>query len=50
MIRPCVVVKEDPWALSVMWRSSKQWGIMGRFSKMGVVGMWALWGIIFKGV
>ncbi|KAF5758805.1 hypothetical protein HanXRQr2_Chr16g0733631 [Helianthus annuus] len=39
-LRPCVVVKEDPWALSAMWRSSQQLGgggIMGRFSKMGVV-------------
>ncbi|KAJ0441450.1 hypothetical protein HanIR_Chr16g0797881 [Helianthus annuus] len=25
-LRPCVVVKEDPWALSAMWRSSQQFG------------------------
>ncbi|MFS7981412.1 hypothetical protein Hanom_Chr10g00950631 [Helianthus anomalus] len=40
--RPCVVVKEDTWALSVMWWSRQQWGIMGRFSKIGVVGMWVV--------
>ncbi|KAM0060292.1 hypothetical protein Hdeb2414_s0004g00122551 [Helianthus debilis subsp. tardiflorus] len=26
-----LMVKEDPWALSAMWRSSQQWGIMWLF-------------------
>ncbi|KAJ0940159.1 hypothetical protein HanRHA438_Chr02g0080251 [Helianthus annuus] len=48
IIRPCVVVGvPHPRAFCAMWQPSQQWGIIGRFYKRGVVGMWGLWGIMF---